>query len=315
MKTTNSSKEVSEQLVQKFRAVDQEGARLAQVFRESFDQIYDGQHTGRYSIDQLSKTESAHLGSIVEINIRREFDGFIQDGEAMDFKIDDVEVDCKYSKNPYGWMIPTEALGHYGMLCHANDEEATFRVGFVYIEASILTRGGNRDKKRTISKAGRSAISWLCYDAVLPPNTLLQLSHEDRARVLSGPSGAARLNELFRTAQKMIIPRGIVATVAQQKDYMKRIRSNGGSRSALQNEGIIILGDYALHRKVAADLNLPIPAEGESVSARVCRYSPGDAEPFTSVEGELWRLARPDDAVEMAPFISNKANATNHKER
>lgn len=92
--------------IEAFQSVDPDGKRLAKVFRDSFDQIYDGQHTGRYSIEQLSKTESAHLGSIVEINIRREFDDIINDGEVMDFEIKDYEVDCKYSKSRFGWMIP-----------------------------------------------------------------------------------------------------------------------------------------------------------------------------------------------------------------
>lgn len=36
-----------------------------------------------------------------------------------------------------------EALGHYGMLCHADDAKSTFRVGFVHIEDEILTKGRN----------------------------------------------------------------------------------------------------------------------------------------------------------------------------
>nr|WP_249027911.1 NaeI family type II restriction endonuclease [Corynebacterium camporealensis] len=101
-------------LIKAFREEDPDGTRLARVFRESFDQINDGQNTGRYSISQLSKTESAHLGSIVEINIRREFDGFINDGKWMDYEIAGYEVDCKYSKMPFGWMIPMEPLATTG---------------------------------------------------------------------------------------------------------------------------------------------------------------------------------------------------------
>ncbi|MER0071543.1 NaeI family type II restriction endonuclease [Corynebacterium sp. KPL2850] len=292
--------------IEAFQSVDPDGKRLAKVFRDSFDQIYDGQHTGRYSIEQLSKTESAHLGSIVEINIRREFDDIINDGEVMDFEIKDYEVDCKYSKSRFGWMIPSEALGHHGMLCHADDATSRFRVGFIKFDNSVLNKGGNRDGKRTVSAAGRKYITWLHFDEPFPPNTLLQLDPDDKDRILSLKSGAARLNELFRTAQEMRIPRGIVATVAQQKDYMKRIRYNGGSRSALQPEGIVILGDYNAHREIADALQLPIPGEGESLSVRLFPLQPDEDEKFVTIDGVNWRKARESDPIVTAPQIPFK---------
>lgn len=299
-------KEALQQLVLAFQKVDPDGNRMARVFRESLDQIYDGQNTGRYSIEQLSKTESAHLGSIVEINICREFSDIITDGEFMDFEISNLNVDCKYSKNPFGWMIPMEALGHYGMLCHADDAKSTFRVGFAHIQDEILTKGGNRDRKRSIAKHGRDSIVWLHFDAPFPPNTLLQLSEEDRDRILNYSSGAARLNELFRTAQEMIIPRGIVATVAQQKDYMKRVRYNGGSRSALQPEGVVILGDFKYHREIAQQLDLPVPKDGESVSVRLVPHEETDSAPFAWIAGTRWRKAQPLDPVVIAPKVPFK---------
>lgn len=303
MPMLKNSDEIQAILIETFKGADPLGSRFGRVFRESFDQIYDGQHTGRFSVNQLSKTEAAHLGSIVEINIRREFKDIIEDGEAMDFAIEGHEVDCKYSKRPFGWMIPIEALGHYGMLCHANDEDATFRVGFLYLDEALLNQGGNRDRKRTVSKDGRQNIAWLHYDAPLPPNTLLQLGHSTRSRILSQRSGAARLNELFRSAREMIVPRGIIATVAQQKDYMKRIRYNGGSRSVLQEEGLIILGDYKRHQEIASALKIPVPRQGETVSVRVAPHNGDDSEPFFQVDGQRWRKAREGETPITAPIV------------
>jgi len=71
--------------------------------------LLDGQHTGRYRWDQLYKTEKTHFGTLVEINLQREF-GFA-DGVAMDFAICGIDVDCKYSQDRGEWMIPPEALG------------------------------------------------------------------------------------------------------------------------------------------------------------------------------------------------------------
>ena len=62
---------------------------------------------------------------------------------------------------------------------------------------------------------------------------------------------------LFRLAQQRLISRTVVATVAKQEDYMKRIRGNGGSRSSLRKEGIVIIGQYESHRRVAEVLKAP----------------------------------------------------------
>ncbi|WP_344401201.1 NaeI family type II restriction endonuclease [Streptomyces longisporus] len=102
-------------------------------------------------------------------------------------------------------------------------------------------------------------------------------SDTDREAVFERSSGQTRLNELFRRVQRRGIGRNTVRTVVQQRDYMKRVRGNGGSRSALRNEGIVILGDYDSHRRVARQLGLPVPREGEFISARVAPAVPGAA--------------------------------------
>ena len=115
-----------------------------------------------------------------------------------------------------------------------------------------------------------------------------------------------RQNELFRIAQGIIVPRGIIATVAQQKDYMKRIRYNGGSRSALQPEGIVILGDYLKHQKIAAELGLPIPKDGDSLSARLVKCEKSFEGSKTYIDDSYWRIATPNDEVEPAPTLPFK---------
>ncbi len=79
------------------------------------------------------------------------------------------------------------------------------------------------------------------------------------------------MNELFRRAQRRRITRAVIATVAQQDDYMKRVRAGGGARDQLRGEGIVILGGYGSHRETAAALGLPAPGPGEFVSARLVR--------------------------------------------
>lgn len=66
-------------------ALDPDGSRMAAVFRRTFDQLYDGQHTGRYKLDQLFKTEKTHFGTLIEINLQRELK--LKDGDSLDFNI------------------------------------------------------------------------------------------------------------------------------------------------------------------------------------------------------------------------------------
>ena len=96
-----------DQVVAAILAADPRGDRLGRVFRDTLDQLYDGQHTGRFRWDQLYKTEKTHFGTLIEINLRREFDDVISDGETLDFQIHGHEIDCKYSQTLSIWW-PTD---------------------------------------------------------------------------------------------------------------------------------------------------------------------------------------------------------------
>lgn len=103
---------------------DPEGRRIAAAIRRTYDMLLDGQHTGRYKWSQLHKTEKTHFGTLVEINIQREFN--LADGHTMDYSIEDIEVDCKFSQNLADWMIPPEALGHILLGLWASDDKGTW---------------------------------------------------------------------------------------------------------------------------------------------------------------------------------------------
>lgn len=136
----------------------------------------------------------------------------------------------------------------------------------------------------------------------MPSNVLLQLESETVSRIMTPASGQRRVDELFRRAQGRLVSRTVVATVAQQDDYMKRARANGGSRTRLKPEGIIILGQYSSHVEIADGLGLPLPMHGEFVSARVAsadRPGPGVVE----ISGSYWRIATARDEPEPAPDL------------
>jgi hypothetical protein len=291
---------VAEEIV----SADPTGERTARVLRRTYDMLLDGQHTGRYQWDQLYKTEKTHFGTLVEINLQREF-GFA-DGVAMDFAICGVDVDCKYSQLRGEWMIPPEAVEQVILGLWASDDQGEWSLGLVRAEERLLTASqGNRDLKRRLSAAGRAQVRWIFLGQRLPENALLRIPAADVERIFScSRHGTKRVDMLFRLAQQRLISRTVVATVAQQEDYMKRVRGNGGSRSSLRPEGIVIIGQYESHRKIAQELAVPVPGPGESVSVRLARRRAEHANrPSVALDGADWVVARPDDPVERAPLL------------
>ncbi len=240
-----------------------------QVLRDTFDQLYDGVRTQRYRWDQLFKTEKTHFGTLIEINLQRQFE--YTDGTKLDYRIMGHEVDAKYSQSAGGWMLPPEAVGELCMVITASDQTSQFSVGVLRASENLLNGGLNRDAKRTLSAAGRAAIVWLRRDADLPPNTLLQMPEGDVAAVLAAGAGTSRVSELFRRTVGHVVGRAAVATVAAQLDITRRVRGGqSGSRDPLASEGIVVLGGaYDWQRDAARQLGLPVPRRTEYVAGYV----------------------------------------------
>src|SRR5437868_2213556 len=122
--------------------LDPEGDQFAMVLRDTLDQLYDGQRTGRWKYDQLHKTEKTYMGTLVEINLHRQF-GF-DDGDATDYRIAGIEVDCKYSMAYGGWELPPEAIGHLCLVITASDADSSWMAGLVRVRPTFLRPGSNR---------------------------------------------------------------------------------------------------------------------------------------------------------------------------
>ena len=284
-------------------ALDTDGAQMAAAIRGALNMLLDGQHTGRYRWDQLSRTEKLHAGTLVEIALARSLR--LADGAALDYTIAGADVDCKFSHRLGGWMIPPEADGQLMLLVQASDEDGTWSAGLLRAAAENLSPAGNRDGKRALNAHGRAAVCWLHHRAPLQENALIRLPERDVAAIFALASGQQRVNELFRRAQRMRVSRTVVATVAMQDDYMKRVRDGGGARDQLRAEGIVIFGAYVGHQMLASALDLPRPGSGEFVSARLARRRDGH-EPFARsirLDGTDWLLASSADPVESAPAL------------
>lgn len=288
--------------------LDPTGDRVATVLRDTFDQLYDGQHTGRWSFDQLHKTEKTHMGTLVEINLHREFD--FEDGGKTDFRIAGVEVDCKYSMKDGGWMLPPEVIGEIALLVNANDASSTWQAGILRVRPETTRMTQNRDSKTSLSAEGREQIRpmWPNHPG-LQPNLFHQLDMSTREAILGAKAnrgtqhGQARVNELFRRVHGRVIRRAELATVARQDDFMKRARGNGGARTALRPEGVLVLGHQDNDPHVAKDLGLPVPRKGELIATRVVPALPERTDPVAVIDGRPWAQARPGDPVYPAPLV------------
>lgn len=289
-------------------SLDPDGTQIGRVLRDTIDQLLDGVHTGRYRWRELYKTEKTHAGTLVEINLQRRFREKFQDGTTLDYLIDGIEVDCKFSQDLFKWMIPPEAEDHLCLLVWASDEESKWSVGLIRASNPHLSSGENRDRKRTLSKSGREAITWLFKDSQLPPNVFLQLRPEQVQDILNPKqSGQKSVNRLFMHAQQLIVGRAAVATAAQQDDFMKRVRENGGAREKLRPFGIAILGHE--HQQIARDLDLPSPHKGEFLSVRLVSVAAGSGRKTITLEGRQWAVALPGEPVESAPCLPHAQQA------
>ncbi|HEY6311192.1 MAG TPA: NaeI family type II restriction endonuclease [Streptosporangiaceae bacterium] len=288
--------------------LDAEGAQVGAAIRGALDMLLDGQHTGRHRWDQLHKTEKTHAGTLVEIALARTLR--LADGTTLDYTIAGADVDCKFSHKLGGWMIPPEADGKLLLLVQASDADGTWSAGLLRATEENLRPSGNRDLKRALNDRGRAAVRWLHARAPLAENALIRLPDRDVTAIFASGSGQQRVNELFRRAQRMRVSRTVVATVAMQDDYMKRVRDGGGARDQLRGEGIVIFGDYAGDQVLASALGLPRPGPGEFVSARLARRDgrPADGAEqafarFIRVAGADWLLASPVDPAGPAPAL------------
>jgi len=296
-------------------SLDADGKKFAAVLRGTIDQILDGENTGRYDWRQLHKTEKTHAGTLVEINLQRRFN--FNGGRDMDYEIAGVDVDCKFSQDLGGWMIPPEAMGEICLVVWANDQTSKWSAGLLRADLEKLTRNGlvtrkgNRDHKYRLNKSNLHLVNWLWQMQPLKENLLLHLDPETRHALYAPKSGQGRVNELFRRVQGRRIDRNVVRTLAQQHDYMARVRDDKQgtrARPALRKEGYIIPGDSGSHQAVAHALGGPVPEKGEFVSFRVARAQPHHGDrPSVELDGSTWVVVAPNEQADQpAPRLPSR---------
>lgn len=298
--------------------------RFRWALRDSLDELLDGQRTGRWAYQHLSKTEKTYLGTAVEVNLTKEFE--FTNGDDLDWKVAGIDVDCKFSKDLGGWEIPMEMYlcedhgdrqgkaDHPALLTWLNDDLSQWAAGIITVTDQRLrwktgkdsrerVRAYNRDNKRRIDPAAAMDVYWLWggLQNDLPRNLVLHLEPAVRERIFADTkSGQKRVDQLFREVRGQIVGRQTVLTVAQQDDAPKRARD---ARKNLRAEGILVLGHQDAHPSVATALELPVPVKGEWISVRVTPVPADSGRPSFVLDGIRWAAAAPDEPVVAAPML------------
>lgn len=280
-----------------FRAQSRMTERFGDAIRQGFDETFDGQRTGRYTLSQLSKVEKTYIGTKIEIVVQAEFG--LQRGQRLDYLVAGEDVDAKWSKKSGGWMIPTEAVGELCLCMTADDDRSVFSVGIVRAGEASLRTSKNKDQKRQLNPGGIASMSCLVEDGELVENLLLHLDEASRSAILDcNLSGQKRVNQLFLRVHGRLIHREVVLTVAQQDDGPKRVRD---TRKYLQSEGIIVLGHQGNHPRIAEGLGIRIPPKGSWIAVLVTPAD-GPGQGVVEIKGSSWRLATEHDAVSAGPI-------------
>jgi hypothetical protein len=246
----------------KIRGWSDLSTRIGDVIRQAFDEAVMASKHGKFAVSELDKTEKAYIGLRVQLLLQGEFE--LSGGGKLDCNIADHEVDIKFTLGS-NWMIPREATGELCLLLKADEAAATFSLGLLRTTSARLNAGGNQDKKRTISAAGKREISWIASAAPMPANFFLKIGQDRLSAILRQPAGQSRITELFRLVQREVIPRTAICLLASQDDPMKRARD---ARKRLNSEGIVVLcGRNRDQKQRARDLGFKLTAR-EWLSAK-----------------------------------------------
>ncbi|GAA2693900.1 NaeI family type II restriction endonuclease [Actinoplanes palleronii] len=221
-------------------------AEFGPAIRQALDEVIASGRTRRWNLDQCNNQEKAYVGVNIENVLRQKFN--LPEGrQGMDFDIDGIDVDCKWSRTYGGWQIPHEAVGHICLLVHGDDLTKKMAVGLIRITESVLVSGRNRDLKRAIQRPqGLSEARWIVGmgEGRLPENFLMSISKSDREAILAPRGGNARARELFMRCEGLVIHRRVIEAIGQQVDDARRFR--GEVKAQLAREGFEVLNGRAL---------------------------------------------------------------------
>ncbi len=214
-------------------------SRFPELVRDAIEYVIDPICTGRTTIRELDNVEKTFVGLKVEHYIRDFLD--VPKG-VRDLVIDGENVDVK-NTIAKSWTIPKETYDEEGpcLLIAVADDSGRCSLGLMLARRAYLG-AENRDKKRQVTVAGRKNIMWLIDDQPFPQSAWAGLDMARFRELRSLKPGALRAATFFEENIDMIVNRRVVQSLLfDQRDYMKRLRGNGGARDLLAPKGIELL--------------------------------------------------------------------------
>lgn len=133
----------------------------------AIDYVLDGD-----SFDDLEGCVKTFIGTKFEKNFVRMMNLPYGKMHILDTNIAGYDIDIKFTLGN-NWMIPPECINQFCLLCQVSYPNQTYRFGLFQANPEFLTKGFNRDQKRSVSAFGKKSIDWLLWDQpVLPPSTI-----------------------------------------------------------------------------------------------------------------------------------------------
>ena len=163
---TNEAEPLAQSLFNLAPSEDAFRYRLGDIVCNAIDYVLDGEN----SLDELEACEKSYIGTKIEKKFLKGFGLPYKTKSRKDLKLDTIvdgtDLDLKFTLGQ-NWMIPPEAVNEWCLLIRADHPRGKFSAGLLQMTEDNLTKGGNRDGKRTVCKDGKSRIHWLVEDGNL----------------------------------------------------------------------------------------------------------------------------------------------------
>ncbi len=215
--------------------------RFPQLVRAAIDFVIDPVRTARTTVAELDNVEKTFLGLKVEHFIRDFLD--VPKG-VRDLDLGGVDVDVK-NTTAEKWMIPKETYSEDGLCLLSRIDDVGSRCSLGLIVARLEYLGApNRDGKRSPTVSGKANILWLLEDVPFSESDWSGLNMARFRELRSLVGGSRRAALFFEEHLDRWIGRQVIESLLyDQRDFMKRLRGNGGARDLLRPKGINLMVD------------------------------------------------------------------------